>query len=133
MFKFIKVYFGRRTRDVVENGMVKTLTTFVYSSYQSASVSITNDGVTSNFSLTYWDGKPKADSTTSSSHSITIWLNGLTQQQADSYRQVYGETAILMLAEDGSNQLIPESDYLSKHSDTPLSTSVQCRAFVQPS
>jgi hypothetical protein len=134
--KFIRVYFGRRTRDVVQNGVLQQLVTYIYSSHRAFKASISIDGVDEQFSVTYWDGQPsvKKEATNKGAKpSISMWLNGKTREQALAYKSVYGDACYLLLHPDGKSVLVSDADFNADASNTDkLVTAEQARAIVEP-
>ena len=135
--KFIRVYFGRRTKEVVTNGVLQNVVTYIFSSTPTFKASVSIDGVEEQFSVTYWDGQPSDGKKASSKESNTMWLNGLTKEQAYVRRDLYcadGQSCYMQLdVETRSGKLLSTTDFNAKPENADnLVTSEQARAIVSP-
>jgi len=128
------MYFQSRSKQVVENGIAKTIQSFCYTSFKGLTTSVAHNGVTEEFSLTYWDGKPKDSATSQSKASFTMWLNNKTKEQAEALRDVKGAQCVVIacLDEQGSitTELVSLSDFGAKHPDADFCTPEQMKAFT---
>ena len=95
-------------------------TVFVYSTRKALQGTLNVGSASKTFSVTYYDGTPKAKS----SGSLTMWLNGVGVDEIELYKDVYGVECYLQVDENDTITLITKDDYQS------LETSQQ--NLVQP-
>ena len=99
--RYIIMYFSSR--------IVSDVRTFIYTSRKSYQASMNVNGTSQNFSLTYWDGKPKEKQ----AGSFTMWLNDKSVEEIELIREVHGDECYLQVDENGNGKLIPSSEFQS--------------------
>jgi len=99
--RYILVYFQKK--------IVDGLSVYVYTSRKSMTGSVSMNGTTETFSVTFWDGKPKEKS----GGVVTMWLNDKSPEECQLYCEVYGKEAVLQVDEDNNTTLMSLSDFNS--------------------
>jgi len=99
--RYILCYLQKKVANGVE--------VYIYSTSKAMSGTVGAGATAKNYSVTFYDGKPKAKG--QGGGSLTMWLNGATTDEVDLYRQVYGTEAVFAIDADNHLQLVPLADY----------------------
>ena len=97
--RYLLVYFQKKVVD--------GLAVYVYTTRKTLRAQVNMNGTTEDFSVTFWDGKPKEKS----AGTITLWLNDKNKEESMLYKEVYGEEAVLAVDADDQLQLISFADF----------------------
>ena len=98
--RFLLMYFGSR--------VVNDVRTYIYTSRKSYKASMNVNGTSESFSMTYFNGQPKAKD----QGSFTVWLNDKSVEEVELIRKVYGDECYLQVNEHGEGTLI-SADYFN--------------------
>ena len=109
--RYLLVNFARR----IANGAA----VYVYTTAKSYSASVEANGQTTQFNVSYWDGKPKdaKKDGKDGKGSITMWLSDpftlepLTKEQAFAFKEVYGKQCVLAVDADDNFNLMSLADF----------------------
>ena len=129
--RYLLVNFARR----IANGAA----VYVYTTAKSYSATVEANGQSTQFNVSYWDGKPKdSTSVSSGSGSHTMWLSRydddgnrepLSKEEAYLYREHYGSECVLRIDADGNSELLEMSKFNALPQDEQnLITSEQLHA-----
>ena len=99
--RYIRCYLQKKVANGVE--------VFIYSTFKAMSGTVGTGATAKQYSVTFWDGKPKEGQT--SSGSVTMWLNGASPDEVELYREVYGAEAMFQIDADNNLMLVPLADY----------------------
>ena len=92
---------------------------YIYTTAKSYSCDVETNGQTAQFSVTFWDGKPKDAKRDGkdAKDSITMWLSDkftlepLTKEQAFAFKEVYGKQCVLAVDADDNFNLMSLADF----------------------
>ena len=107
--RYLLVNFARR----IANGAA----VYVYTTAKSYSASVEANGQTTQFNVSYWDGKPKDAKNIEGTGSVTMWLSDkltrepLTKEQAFAFKEVYGKQCVLAVDADDNFNLMSLADF----------------------
>jgi|2_EtaG_2_1085320.scaffolds.fasta_scaffold72314_1 hypothetical protein len=97
--RYLLVYFQKK--------IVDGLAVYVYTTRKSMRATVNMNGTQENFSVTFWDGKPKEKS----EGTVTMWLNDKNRTESLLYAEVYGEEAVLAVNADNELELMSIADF----------------------
>ena len=107
---------------------------YAYSNTPSFSATASMNGTTATFNVSIRKNGVSTTPSSSDDEQITMWLSGLTDEEALLYRDTFGSVAYLQVDADGNSTLVSEQDFQNLPADDQanLTTSLHTSAQLVP-